>query len=369
MTIKQGSLIGLLPAIAAMLASPAAGRSPTMRWERQIDGTGSWHDEGLAVAVGPDGHVVSAANSYFSGKDYKDILTTKFDGESGVVLWQRRSHTTTNRSDGTRLWENSYNPEGRAEVRALALDSAGNAVVTGTRIPNGEDDQFFTRKIDGGSGGSVWTEFFDPAGSAPGFSSESHAFAVATDPDDNPVVAGYSIFPATDSGSDIAIVKYAAADGAELFVRRVPYGVDSDSPGGRHSLAVGPGHIIVVGRASTRHEGYDLHVFRFAEDAAPSAETLPAGDLQGTTATLHGSINPNGSRTSVRFEYGLSPTNLNQGTSTLSLGDGYNPVGHAGAIGGLTPGTRHYYRARAQSPASITSGARSPISPKGSASR
>jgi hypothetical protein len=77
--------------------------------------------------------------------------------------------------------------------------------------------------------------------------------------------------------------------------------------------------------------------------AAPGITTGGATAVTTTTATLHGSVDPNGTATSYIFQYG---TTRLYGTSTtpLSAGGGNKARKVAVTISGLAPATTYHYR-------------------------
>jgi hypothetical protein len=77
--------------------------------------------------------------------------------------------------------------------------------------------------------------------------------------------------------------------------------------------------------------------------APPTATTQAATGVTATAATLNGSVNPEGSDTSVSFIYGTDPQ-LKTGTTTTSaqpLGSGTSAVAVNAALTGLQPGTTY----------------------------
>ncbi|MEA2397565.1 MAG: hypothetical protein QOK25_1121 [Thermoleophilaceae bacterium] len=83
-----------------------------------------------------------------------------------------------------------------------------------------------------------------------------------------------------------------------------------------------------------------------ADEFVPLAPTVATGTASAvglTTATLHGTINPNACATTYHFEYGTS-TAYGQRTpdQTLPVGTSTQPV--SATIGGLPPGTAHDFR-------------------------
>ncbi len=97
--------------------------------------------------------------------------------------------------------------------------------------------------------------------------------------------------------------------------------------------------------------------------AVPTATTGSATVATGTTATLNGSVNPNGVASSYYFEYG--PTaNYGSQTAPQSAGAGTSPVGVSGNLSGLTPGTVYHYRLVAVGPGSgVSTGADATFTP------
>ena len=81
----------------------------------------------------------------------------------------------------------------------------------------------------------------------------------------------------------------------------------------------------------------------------PTPVTSPAASIAGASARLSGSVNPNGSATTVSFEYGTSPSSLSTTTSAQSIPAGSVVVSVSIPISsGLIPGQTYYYRMRAE---------------------
>jgi len=72
--------------------------------------------------------------------------------------------------------------------------------------------------------------------------------------------------------------------------------------------------------------------------------TLPASAITGTTATLNGTVNPNGVSTTYQFESSTSPSLATFTPSTTgNAGSGTAPVAVSANFTGLTPGTTYYF--------------------------
>ncbi|MEQ1748674.1 MAG: choice-of-anchor D domain-containing protein, partial [Prosthecobacter sp.] len=78
--------------------------------------------------------------------------------------------------------------------------------------------------------------------------------------------------------------------------------------------------------------------------AAPTIASASASNVTSITATLNGTVNPNGTATTVTFEYG---PNTGYGTSiaaTLAPVSGSSALAVSATLSGLTPGATYHYR-------------------------
>jgi hypothetical protein len=80
-----------------------------------------------------------------------------------------------------------------------------------------------------------------------------------------------------------------------------------------------------------------------ANPRPPSASTASARSVGPRGATLRATVDPNGSQTTVRFEYGTS-TNYGKTTAAQGAGAGDRGVSVSRVVGGLRPNTRYHYR-------------------------
>jgi hypothetical protein len=92
-----------------------------------------------------------------------------------------------------------------------------------------------------------------------------------------------------------------------------------------------------------------------AAASPPTATTGSSSDVGQSSATLSGTINPNGQATTYFFEYGTT-TSYGTQTSPANVGSGTTPVGVHQTIFGLTQHTTYHYRLVAQSSAGTTNG-------------
>jgi len=82
--------------------------------------------------------------------------------------------------------------------------------------------------------------------------------------------------------------------------------------------------------------------FKFG--ASPTVITLPATSINLTSATINGSVNPNGLATTYYFEWGDS-TSYGNSTTTGSAGSDTSTVNISADLTGLTTGITYHYRA------------------------
>ena len=74
----------------------------------------------------------------------------------------------------------------------------------------------------------------------------------------------------------------------------------------------------------------------------PTTVTLAATGITTNSATLNGSVYPNGAATKAWFLWGTT-TNLGNVTSTTNIGSGTGAVAVSNTLSGLLPGTLYYY--------------------------
>jgi len=94
----------------------------------------------------------------------------------------------------------------------------------------------------------------------------------------------------------------------------------------------------------------------FTTSSAPGALTGPATSVTPRSATLNGTVDPNGRTTTWYFDYGTS-TSYGTKTQVKSAGSGTSPVSVSAAVSGLTPGRLYHYRLVATSDAGTSRGA------------
>jgi len=90
--------------------------------------------------------------------------------------------------------------------------------------------------------------------------------------------------------------------------------------------------------------------------AAPAAITGPVTSVGPSTATVTGTVNPNGQATTWYVEYGTS-TSYGTKTSNVSAGSGTANTAVSASLSGLTPGTTYHYRVVATNSSGTARGA------------
>jgi len=113
----------------------------------------------------------------------------------------------------------------------------------------------------------------------------------------------------------------------------------------RHSDGHFYGSTLEGGRTATGSPAGAGQIFRIR--FGPTPVTLPATPVAATTATLRGTLNPNGAVTAASFEYGTSP--ILAGATVVNAGDtsaATTPQAVSAALTNLTGGTTYYFRVR-----------------------
>ena len=219
---------------ADMLTIKYSGADGSVLWQTRYNGLTNGLDRPAAAAVDPSGNVVVTGVSGF------DIYTAKYRAVDGALLWQQR------RTNGS--------------PSALAVDASGNVIVTGYLDNPGRDaEDYYTAKYAAANGALLWTRTYGGPIVDEGRVTDV-ATAVAVDPSGNVVVTGYS-------RNEYYTLKYAAANGAIIWEQRFNPG-DSGRP---YAVAVDSiGNVIVTGSSlSDNNSPYtaDYYTVKYAAGA------------------------------------------------------------------------------------------------------
>jgi hypothetical protein len=400
------------------------GSTGALLWERTYNGPSNGNDWAKAVAVDAAGNVFVGGESYSFGNN-GDYYTAKFNGATGAQIWEQRYNGSANNTDsivaiaidgagnvvvtgtdattiydiytvkyaaanGAILWAVHTNAASYgyyyADAGGLALDGAGNVVVTGRFVSNATEDDIYTLKYAAGTGAILWerrlSNTWDEAANALALDAAGNVFVtgiaqpapiygdnriftakyaaatgavlwqkydtagttsggvgVAVDPAGHVVVSG-SAYSA--SSLDYRTLKYAGGDGALLWAASFAGAARADDIPTRVAVDR-QGYAVLTGLSTNAARNYDFATQKVAD--GPYPETLPADQLALNSARLNATVNPNGYATTAAFEYGVNP-NLGGATTTApsNLGSGTAAAALTVTIGSLTPATTYYFR-------------------------
>jgi hypothetical protein len=90
--------------------------------------------------------------------------------------------------------------------------------------------------------------------------------------------------------------------------------------------------------------------------SSPTVSTGSATKIGNNSATLNGTVNPNGAATSYKFSYGLTDLPYSSSTASHSIGKGTKSLAEKLTISGLTPGTTYHYQIDASNKPGIALG-------------
>jgi hypothetical protein len=113
-------------------------------------------------------------------------------------------------------------------------------------------------------------------------------------------------------------------------------------------------HFRCVGIGSGTTNGNDMTFT--TPNAPPTVVTTAATNISYNTATLNGTVNPNGASSTVSFDYGLTVAYGTTVTGSPSPVNGTSPVAVSVNIGALTPGTLYHFRVNGTNAGGTTNG-------------
>jgi hypothetical protein len=218
-----------------MLTIKYSGTDGTVIWRKRYNGPANGDDVGEAVAVDASGNVVVTGSS-------------EWDTDSGG--WVRLTQYYTAKyaaADGALLWEKRSRPSGSDAAHAVAVDGGGNVVVTGVTCC---EYNSYTAKYAAADGVLLWEQ-----------SSKGGGQAIAVDAGGNVIMTGPSEYEGS-SGSVYYTVKYAGANGALLWEQS--YNDPLTIYNKAHALAIdGNGNAVVTG-SSYKGTSHDFYTVKYA---------------------------------------------------------------------------------------------------------
>jgi len=206
-------------------------------WDRAYDGPAHEGNNGYGLAFDAAGNVIVTGNSSHGGNNF-DLYVAKYAAADGTLLWDVRTPGLS--SFGSRV----------------AVDHAGNVIITGCSKLDGKDGDFYTAKYAGDTGALRWERFYHGPGTG-----DDDGYYVAVDTADNVVVSGTS--RNTAGNDDWYTAKYSAADGTILWERRYDGpGHGDDSP---HGISLDPvGNVVIAGWRRNASGNDDAYVAKYA---------------------------------------------------------------------------------------------------------
>ncbi len=212
-------------------------------WLQEYDPTSPVSQTAAAIGVRCAREHLRDGRGQESASNVDQFYTAKYDALDGHLIWEMFE------SGGNTIYT----------ANALAVDSAGNVVVTGSRNASGSID-YYTVKYNGVTGTRVWSAPATYDGTAGG---QDVAVKVVTDSSDNVIVTGLSRGQnngGNASGDDIVTIKYNGSTGAQTFIDI--YTTASSRDDRPAALAVDSANNIIVAGTATTGSGIERFYVR-----------------------------------------------------------------------------------------------------------
>jgi uncharacterized delta-60 repeat protein len=272
-------------------------------WVARYDGPGNADDYAKAMTVDGLGNVyVTGASGTYPDNDF---ATVKYDG------------------NGAELWASRYNGPGNSddEAVAIALQSSGKVIVSGSSFGAGSSYDFATVAYNNSDGGFSWAERYNGAGNSADVLS-----AMKVGPGDNIFLTGSS---GTNTSLNYATEKLDAA-GNRIWVREYN-GAGNDADAANAMSVNSAGEVFVTGYSYTTKSLSDIVTVKYSPNGAQQwavrydsptsgsdAGLLMAMDGAGNTAVAGQSAGiASGSIITIKY-----PT----ASTALAISDGWNMV-------------------------------------------
>jgi hypothetical protein len=245
-------------------------------WEKVYAAPTGGDDNGISIATDAAGNVAIAAQVELDIDDGPtSTYTAKYAAADGALLWER-PHIAPHGKDSS--------------ASAVAVDAGGNVIMTGcTTLANRTDIDFYTAKYASNDGAILWEKTYDGTGHG-----HDQAFDVALDSTGNAIVTGESANASDPSNPDFYTIKYASSDGAVLWAQRFNGPDDLDD---RIGINLGRGKVqatpdggaVITGLTFTSATTQDAITIKYLPDdvtQAPSLISPASGSFNKSPVTI-----------------------------------------------------------------------------------
>ena len=224
MNIKRPCHVTLGISIILALTFSVCGKADTVseRWAQRYPGPAGDYDSANACAVDTAGNVA------VTGRSGSDSYTAKYRAIDGVKIWEQRYHGNAG-----------------AMGRAIAFDSLGNVVISGTAWNNSGNADYYTAKYASATGALIWEQRYNGPDNRDDF-----VFGIAIDAFNNVLVTGYSqryVAGPPNQGLDSFTVKYSGLGGYEMWHHR------SQDGGARSIVLDSQSNVIITGAHTIKY--------------------------------------------------------------------------------------------------------------------
>ncbi|HHT9105979.1 MAG TPA: beta strand repeat-containing protein [Candidatus Wujingus californicus] len=331
---------------------------------------GAADDQGRSIAVDTSG------NAYITGITSSADFPTSSAIYGGISGGTYDAFVSKLNGSGTSFVYSTYlGGSGSDQGTGITADTSGNSYVTGYTTSNnfpiasaiygsfiGGTYDAFVAKLNSSGNNLDFSTFL-------GGSGDDYSSGIVADTSGNTYISGYTTstnFPTTSAiygsnagSNDLFIVKLNSS-GSNLVYSTYMGGSSNDYQDfGRITIDTS-GNVYITGyttstnfpTTSAIYESYaggtyDAVIAKITFADLPSVTTEAATNVTSNSATLNGTVNPNGLNTSFWFNYGVNSGSYN-GTTTVSSTSGTSSASVSTTIDGLSEYTTYYCRLAAQ---------------------
>ena len=235
-------------------------------WTNRYNGPGNDDDEPSALAVDASDNVYVTGSSAGSGSGL-DILTIKYSA-AGTALWTNRFNSTGNSIDG---------------AIAIALDTNGNAYVTGSSFGNGSDYDWVTIKYSA-AGAGLWTNTFNGSGN-----DYDQPYGLAVDATGSAYVTG--VTTGIGTGWDYLTIKYSP-EGLPLWTNIFNGSANGNDSANAVALDTN-GNVYVTGNFTRGAGDFDWATIKYSSMGLPIWTNTFQGKANDLDAPLRLAVDSN----------------------------------------------------------------------------